>query len=178
MVTTRRTRNVLDVSTATRNPGTRYVYDVEQAIAPQDVSGEMVRFDKAHLTGSFEAMENGDVEVEGKLTVLAHARCANCLKDASTLVETEYRELFQREGDPEDDEIFAYAGHVIDLEKLAMSYAVMHLPMRFLCRPDCQDYVQYLDEDNDPGTCQKELTGQHPFAALQQLLSQSGADQE
>ena len=169
---------MLDVSTATRNPGTRYVYDVEQAIAPQDVSGEMVRFDMAHLTGSFEAMENGDVEVEGKLTVLAHSRCANCLKDASALVETEYRELFQREGNPEDDEIFAYAGHVIDLEKLAMSYAVMHLPMRFLCKPDCQDYIQYLDEENDPGTCQKELTGQHPFAALQQRLSQSGADQK
>ena len=63
------------------------------------------------------------------------------------------------------------------LEKLAMSYAVMHLPMRFLCKPDCQGYVQYLDEE-DPDTCQKELTGQHPFAALQQLLSQSGADQE
>ena len=53
----------------------------------------------------------------------------------------------------------------------------MHLPMRFLCKPDCQGYVQYLDEE-DPDTCQKELTGQHPFAALQQLLSQSGADQE
>ena len=168
---------MLDVSTATRNPGTRYVYDVEQAIAPQNVCGELVRFDSAHLTGSYEAMENGDVEVEGRLTVHAHARCANCLKDASAFVEADYRELFQREGDPEDDEIFTYTGHVFDLEKLAMSYAVMHLPMRFLCKPDCQGYVQYLDEE-DPDTCQKELTGQHPFAALQQLLSQSGADQE
>ena len=68
---------MLDVSTATRNPGTRYVYDVEQAIAPQNVCGELVRFDSAHLTGSYEAMENGDVEVEGRLTVHAHARCAN-----------------------------------------------------------------------------------------------------
>ena len=32
MVTTRRTGNVLDVSTATRNPGTRYVYDVETGL--------------------------------------------------------------------------------------------------------------------------------------------------
>ena len=70
---------MLDVSTATRNPGTRYVYDVEQAIAPQNVCGELVRFDSAHLTGSYEAMENGDVEVEGRLPVpLLKQSTGNC----------------------------------------------------------------------------------------------------
>ena len=165
---------MLDVSTATRNPGTRYAYDVEQAIAPQNVCGETVTFEPAHLKGMMEAMENGDVEVDGKLTVQAHARCANCLKPASAVVECDYREVFQREGNPEDDEIFTYTGHVVELEKLAMSYTLLNLPMRFLCRPDCEDYAAYLE---DPGTCQKELPGQHPFAALQQLLEQSSADQ-
>ncbi|MBR1685736.1 MAG: DUF177 domain-containing protein [Clostridia bacterium] len=169
---------MLDVSEATRNPGTVYSFDVGQAIAPQDVSGETVRFEEAHMWGTFEAMENGDVEVDGKLEVMAHARCANCLKDAQARVEADYRELFQLEGDPEDDEIFTYSSRVVDLEKLAMSYAVMHLPMRFLCKPDCREYVQYLQEQ-DPEPCQKELPGQHPFAALQQLLDEKNqsADQ-
>ena len=51
---------------------------VAQAKRIIDAGGELVRFDSAHLTGSYEAMENGDVEVEGRLTVHAHARCANC----------------------------------------------------------------------------------------------------
>ena len=166
---------MLDVSEATRHPGTVFAFDVGQAIAPQSIGGEWVRFDEARMTGHFEAMDNGDVEVEGKLQVLAHARCANCLREASQLVEAEYRELFQREGDPEDDEIFTYTSHIVDLEKLAMSYAVMHLPMRFLCREDCREYAKYLQQDNFPDSCQKEPPGQHPFAALQQLLDNKSA---
>ncbi len=170
---------MLDVTLATRNPGTVYPFEVGQAIAPQEISGDQITFDEAILKGTLEAMENGDVEVEGTLRVLAHGHCANCLKKADVLVEAAFRELFQREGDPEDDEIFTYTGHVVDLEKLAMSYAVMHLPMRILCRNDCNEYVQYLETEDDPDPCQKELPGQHPFAALQQLLEQvsDSADQ-
>ncbi len=163
---------MLDVSLATRNPGTEYPFEERQAIAPQKIGGDTVSFDEAILKGNLKAMENGDVEVEGTLKVLAHGRCANCLKPAQVPVEAAYRELFQREGDPEDDEIFTYTGHVVNLEKLAMSYAVMHLPMRMLCREDCEEYVQYLETEDNPDSCQKELPGQHPFAALQQLLEQ------
>ncbi len=171
---------MLDVSEATRNPGSVYSFDVGQAIAPQEIGGDTVVFDEARLFGRFEAMENGDIEIEGKLQVLAHARCANCLKEASARVEADFRELFQREGDPEDDEIFTYSSHVLDLQKLAMSYAVMHLPMRFLCRPDCRGYEAYLGQDQKPDQQQKEQPGQYPFAALQQWLDQKSdsADQE
>lgn len=166
----------LDVSDAIRYPGTEYKFAVEQAIAPQDIIGENVTYDDARLEGTFVATDEGHVTVDVRITTVAHARCANCLAPASAQIETSCRETFLRDGDPEDDEEFAFTGYQIDLEKLTMSYAVMATPMRFLCKEDCPGLVEYAGPDQDVCLCQKELPGQHPFAALQQLLAENAGE--
>jgi uncharacterized protein len=157
----------LDVSLALKNPGQEYLFRGEQAIAPQEISGDTVTFDDAILEGTYFATDDGSVQVDGKLTTVAHAHCANCLEPASADIQATFRETFLRNGDPEDDEIFVYTGSCVGFEKLAMSYAVLALPMRFLCREDCPGLVGFADND----TCQKEMQNEHPFAALQQLLT-------
>ncbi len=163
----------LDVSRALKQPGESYPLDVEQAIAPQEIGGEIVRFDPAKLQGSYMALEDGRIAVRCTLTVTAHARCANCLAPARADVREAVEELFQLGGDPEDSEIFTYTGQEVDLERLAMSYAVLGLPMRFLCEADCGKAPEFRDADVDVCLCQKELPGQRPFAALKQLLDES-----
>jgi len=167
----------LDVSEAIRNPGVSYAFRVEQAMAPQDVSGDEVRFDPAALEGSFRATSDGTVTVSGTLHVTAHANCANCLRPASAKIQTDFEEDFLYNGDPEDDEIFAYSGGQIDLEKLTLTYAMLNLPMRFLCRSGCEGMQEYVAGDATVSLCQKELPGQHPFAALQRLLDDQESGQ-
>lgn len=167
----------LDVTKALRNPGQEYALDVEQTIAPQDVYGEEVTFDPAHLQGVYAAEEDGSVTVEGRFRVTAHAHCANCLAPASADIEAEFRETFQHGGDPEDDETFVYDGNALDFEKLAMFQAMLHLPMRFLCQEDCPGMTDYTGADVHLRSCHKELPGQHPFAALQQLLAEKSDEQ-
>ena len=162
----------LDVSIALKNPGQPYPLHGEQTIAPIDVYGEEVSFDDAEIEGAYTANEDGSVTVEGKLKTVAHAQCAMCLEPASAEIQATFRETFLRDGDPEDDEIFAYAGSVVGFEKLAMSYAVLNMPMRFLCSEDCGGLMEFSGADNN--TDQKEMQSTHPFAALQQLLD-SGA---
>ena len=165
----------LDVSVALKNPGQAYPFHGEQTIAPIDVYGDEVSFDPAVMEGSYTALEDGSVTVDGRLTTVAHAPCANCLEPASAEIHATFRETFLRDGDPEDDEIFAYAGSVVGFEKLAMSYAVLNMPMRFLCSEDCQGWGEFSGADTE--TEQKEMQSTHPFAALQQLLD-SGAVKE
>lgn len=171
----------LDVSRAIKTPGESYPLEAEQAIAPQDILGETVTFDPARLTGSYMVLEGGNVALRGTLTTRAHARCANCLAPAHADVSEPFEELFHLGGDPDDSEIFTYTGQEIDLERLAMSYAVLGLPKRFLCEKGCSKSPVYADADVDVCLCQEEeLPGQRPFAALKQLLaSQAGenADQ-
>ena len=49
-----------------------------------------------------------------------------------------------------------------------MSYAVMALPIRFLCREDCPGF-----EYRDPEAAPSEPGIQYPFAGLQQLLEKN-----
>ena len=176
----------LDVLQALRNPGTEYAFSAEQELAPQDVSGSEVVFDIVKLVGKLVAGEDGSVTMEGKLSTVAHAQCANCLAPAISEIEGDFRETFIHGGDPEDDESFAYNGAALDLEKLTLFYVMFNLPMRFLCKEDCPgighfagaDVTISTDEDITTTLCQDELNVQRPFAALQQLLAEKSDNAE
>jgi uncharacterized protein len=155
----------LDVSDALSHPGQEYPFSGTQAIADQEISGDIVRMDDCMVEGRFMADEDGNIAVEGRLRTVAHAPCANCLEQAHAEIGNEFDEVFLRNGDPEDDEIFAYEGHEISLDKLVMSYAVMALPIRFLCKEDCPGF-----EYRDPDAVRTEPGIQFPFAGLQQML--------
>lgn len=161
----------LNVSQALMNPGTTYAFSGEQTIAPQEVSGETISFENALLEGTYVAGEDGSVTVDGRLTVIAHGQCAKCLEPASANLESEFQETFLRDGDPEDDETFSYEGYQVEFDKLAMSYALLALPIRLLCREDCPGLPGMGCSDEDTCVCQKEEPSRHPFAALQQLLT-------
>ena len=155
----------LDVSDALSHPGQEYRFSGTQAIADQEIAGDTVRLDDCETEGCFMADEDGNIAVKGKLRTVAHAPCANCLEEAQAEVRNDFDEVFQRNGDPEGDEIFAYEGHEISLDKLVMSYAVMALPIRFLCKEDCPGF-----ECRDPDAVRNEEGIQFPFAGLQQML--------
>ncbi len=157
----------LDVSRAIAQPGQEFPFSGTQAIADQEIYGTTVRIDDCAVEGSLMADDRGNISVRGRMTTVAHAPCANCLKDASARIESEFDEEFVRNGDQEDTEIFAYEGHVVSLSRLVMSYAVMALPIRFLCREDCPGF-EYSDQKDRPG----EPGVQRPFAGLRQLLDQ------
>ena len=155
----------LNVTEALSHPGQEYAFSGLQAIADQDIGGQTVRIDDCQVAGVYMADEDGNISVKGQLETIAHAPCANCLADAQAEVRNDFDETFLRGGDPEDDEIFAYDGHEVDLDKLVMSYAVMALPIRFLCREDCPGF-----EYRDPDVAPAEPGIQYPFAGLRQLL--------
>ena len=167
----------LDVLHVLRSPGTEYTFSAEQVLAPQVISGLEVTFDPVQLEGTMFSGEDGSVTVDGFLTTVAHTSCANCLSPASGAIRGEFRETFIFEGDPEDDEIFAYTGSALDLERLTLTYILLNMPSRFLCREDC--VFEYEDEDGDVMMlCQDDLNVQRPFAALQQLLAEKSDNEE
>ena len=158
----------LDVTNALAHPGQEFRFNGLQAIADQEIGGDTVRIDECAVEGTFLSDEDGNIAVRGKLRTIAHAPCANCLEDAQAEIENKFDETFLRNGNAEDDEIFAYEGHEVPLDKLVMSYAVMALPIRFLCREDCPGF-----EYRDPEAAPSEPGIQYPFAGLQQLLEKN-----
>ena len=80
----------LNVSDALHHPGQDYAFQGEQTIAPVDIGGDTVSFDTALLKGTFFTAEDGSVTVDGRLTTVAHAHCANCLEPAMAEIDTPF----------------------------------------------------------------------------------------
>lgn len=161
---------VVDISRAWQSPGTEFPFQVSQEIPTQDILGENVVFDKAAISGFFTAAGDSIV-LQGQLTSKANAVCANCLAPAEVDIQVLFREIFVREVEDDDSDSFLFEGNHVDVSQVALALAILALPMRFLCKEDCEGYCPNCGAEKNLCTCQKELPSEHPFAALQQLLS-------
>ncbi len=174
---------LLDISRALRAPGEDIPFQHRDAIPAQDILGETVEFSDALLTGHF-SLSGDSLRLYGRLTAVAHGHCAGCLKPVDYQVNVPFDEIFTRitrytkqEDDLGEEEGWVYEGSKVELAHLAMTLAVLDVPMRFSCGPDCPVLGHLPSDEDSPIThaCQKDMPDQHPFSALQQLLTK---DQE
>ncbi len=162
---------LLDISRALRSQGTEFPFELGGEIPTQDILGEAVSFDKVTLSGTYNAAGKS-VLIMGRLTATAKARCVKCLEPAQAQLAAPFRETFVQDGDPEDPDKFAFQGSNLDLGHLALSLAVLNLPMRFLCGGDCKGLCPVCGKNlnREHCTCRKESPEKHPFEALQTLF--------
>lgn len=173
---------LLDISRALRAPGEDFPFLHREAIPPQEIFGETVTFDDTLLSGHF-SLAGESLHIRGMLRTTAHGCCAGCLKPVSFPMEIPFDEIFTRQGHcpqeeetPGEEERLVFEGSKAELSHLALTLAVLELPMRFVCGENCPA-LDAVRPDDTPLThaCQKDMPDQHPFSALQQLLTK---DQE
>ena len=162
----------LDVSKALLSPGSSFPFTAEVSVPPQDVVGEMVSFDTAKLSGMYSALD-GTVRLEGELTTIAHASCANCLAPANVPLAIRFAENFRKDALELEDEDFHYEGNRVTVDQLALTLIMLALPMRFLCQEDCRGGAlpEAYTQDIFKSSCEEESPTQRPFEALQRLLT-------
>lgn len=174
---------LLDISRALRTPGEEIPFQHCDEIPPQEIFGETVTFDDVLLQGYLSAADDS-LRIRGTMTAVAHAHCAMCLRPVDYPVEVPFDEVFTRqtrfsradEASPDEEERLMYEGSKVELSHLAMTLAVLELPIRFECGEDCPARAAILPDDTPSSRAsQKDLPDQHPFSALQQLLTK---DQE
>jgi len=178
---------LLDITNAIRSQGVEHPFTHCETIPPQEIFGETVRFEEIRLSGTF-CLEEKSLRLKGELTGKAYGTCYACLAKVTyplrvpfdeSFRQTDRREVLAEKAKGEDQETFgeerlAFEGSRVELSHLALTLAVLELPMRFRCEPECGAQTA-LREDYSSHACQKELPDQHPFSALQQLLTK---DQE
>lgn len=167
---------LLDVSRALRAPGEPFSFVHHERIAPQDIYGEKVTFDEPVVLEGRFSMSGNDLTLDGTLTATAHSRCCNCLEMATVNLKVPFHEVFtkvdrvvpEQEDDPDR---WVFAGSKIETGHLALTLALLELPIRILCKPDCEGYKRLAPQYSAP---QKES----PFAVLQTLITKDQNDQE
>ena len=174
---------LLDISRALRAPGEEFPFLHRDEIPPQDILGETVEFSQVLMTGRF-SLTGDSLRLCGALSAVAHGHCAGCLKPVDYQVNVPFDEVFtrvtrytQQAEIPGEEDGWLYEGSKVELSQLILTLAVLDLPMRFVCGPDCPVLGHMPSDEDSPTThaCQKDMPDQHPFSALQQLLTK---DQE
>ena len=172
----------LDISEALRRPGETFSFTHTPHIEPQDIMGDIITFDPVRMEGSF-TQNDGKLHLKGRMATIAHGTCAKCLEAAHYQINLSFHEIFSRKGERDEEEEddldqtdrLAFDGPQLAVDQLALTLVVLELPMRFLCKEECEGLPGITQMNREADADQDELTTQHPFSALQQLLNK---DQE
>ena len=165
---------MLDITAALKAPGAAIPFEHMEELPAAEILGEEVTFpEPALITGHFSLMDDALV-IRGVLKATAHATCARCLKPVTYPVQAEVDETFLRvhpreevEEDPWEERL-VFTGHKVELAHIAMTLALLDLPIRFLCDRKCPGISL---ESEDPAKEEETLDDAHPFGALKQLFT-------
>lgn len=98
--------------------------------------------------------------------------CVRCLNDFEFPLEWDMTELyaFNRKSVTESGLILSEDAH-IDLQPLIREYALLEVPIKPVCKPDCKGLCSVCGEDLNLVDCgHKDLASDSPFATLKDLL--------
>lgn len=127
----------------------------------------------APLTGSFTATRISEgIYVTGTLHSQTAAQCVRCLEVALVDITIDLDELFHYppyKAGP--NEYVVGENGFIDLSPLVREVAILDLPMRPLCKPDCQGLCMVCGQNLNEGDCGCEEDDIDPrLASLKALL--------
>ena len=163
----------LDIRSALKNPGQSYPFRAEVEIMPMDVLSETVTFSDVMVEGEFVGAGES-VRIMGNCRGKVAAHCALCLVPISQGVSTMVDEVFAKDPDASDPDQYPLNGYEIELGDIAQDALLLALPMRFLCREDCEGLCPTcgVNLNRQRCTCHEGRSQKHPFAALSGLLTE------
>lgn len=141
-----------------------------------------LEFDKAILEDNFELRNlEGMVTIDrtqqglilqGEFSGDTTLECVRCLKEFEHSLQWDFTELyaFTEKSVSESGLIMPEDGH-IDLAPLLREYALLEVPIKALCKPDCKGLCIECGQDLNVKDCgHSQQNEDSPFAALKDLL--------
>jgi len=163
---------IIDLARLSLSHGEGRRLEVPVALEPLELGGQAyvspdsvpVRLDVSRPSGGYAFRLRFPVRIEGP--------CMRCLGDAVLEAEVDAREVAQEHTD--DEELLSpyVVDDELDLGRWAHDAAVLTIPTRFLCRPDCAGLCAVCGEslnDSDPQAHQHEATPDPRWAKLREL---------
>lgn len=123
------------------------------------------------VSGRLDALFEG-IWFEGTVTGSYRMECVRCLTDVDVPFELPAAELFSADLPPGSDEGYPMRGDQIDLAPLVGDTALLGVPVRPLCQPDCAGLCARCGAELNAGPCGCPAEEGHPaLAQLARLFS-------
>jgi uncharacterized protein len=143
--------NCLDISKLFSGEVREIPFDIQAGLP----SFEENEISVSSLSFSGRAFDlSGTILLSGVVTAVMEASCARCLAPVRQdfLAEVEYS-IVESENDSEEDTWIA-EGETIDLAAMAEEIVLIRMPLRLLCKEDCQGLCPSCGKDLNDGPCQ------------------------
>ncbi|MGI6678766.1 MAG: YceD family protein [Dehalobacterium sp.] len=117
--------------------------------------------------------------IEGNIHTVVGLLCSRCMKPTTISIHAPFREIFANHKieDDEEDEIFLFEGDEFDITPHVARAIILELPMKVLCKEDCQGFCSECGIDLNLKKCQCHKETIDPrFAVLKNLVSQSSTE--
>ncbi len=165
---------LLNVSAALQAPGAEIPFAMSEEMPPTTWDGAELFFESpVEVRGTCVAVKE-DVWVRATVRAQVRTACGNCLGDARHDACAALEVRFTRDPDPDDPDLFPFEGHALEMDDAVLGALWLEMPMRILCKPDCQGICPVCGANRNETrcACQKEMPSKHPFSALASLLNQ------
>jgi uncharacterized protein len=149
------------------------VYSFTGEMSNLDVSGEGIPF-SGPVTVNLNATGSDDtIFLEGDVSGKLNLQCVRCLEQYEFPFSITFGEVYTRKELEETAEEIRYSGDFIDIEPEVQKSLFLCLPMKAVCREDCQGLCPHCGQDLNKESCQctGEITDPR-FNVLQKLLKE------
>jgi uncharacterized protein len=96
---------------------------------------------------------SGGIVAKGVVAAPWHGLCRRCSVPVTGIVSVPVVERFVEDGDPADEEDYAFSENTVDLAPLVHDALFLHLPLAPLCREDCAGLCSSCGVDRNEATC-------------------------
>ena len=117
--------------------------------------------------------------VQGNFIGKTRLECVRCLSGYDQALKWEFTELYAfKEENVTDSGLIVPDDAHIDLQELVREFAILEIPIKPLCREDCQGLCQECGQNLNEKDCGHRDEPDSPFLALKKLLDNNMDDNE
>jgi uncharacterized protein len=85
-------------------------------------------------------------------------KCNRCYKPVARVIDLPIEEIFSNNAVGKDEEIWAFAGNIIELNPVIISNIALDIPMKVLCSDDCKGLCPKCGHDLNESDCGCDMT--------------------
>jgi uncharacterized protein len=168
----------IDLANIAGTPGESGRFEISERLEPTDVYTP-----SGPATGELVLENTGTLLLLwGSLHVVLRLSCVRCLTEAEQSFEMDVEEEFASENtasdvltiDRDEPEVSAISDFVLDVGDFVRQQVGSHLPIAFVCRPDCRGICPTCGNNLNAGPCEcSPEPADDRWAKLQALLANS-----
>lgn len=147
----------IELSELIKNVGSEKSFSGECVMEPIRYMGELVSFEKPVKVDVSVKNVGGVLCLNGRAECEMLVNCGRCGKPLTEKMDFEIDESLLYEGSnvqmTDDEDVIVFSGYRFEMDEIVSNYIFMNLPIRYLCKEDCQGVCPKCGKDLNAGDC-------------------------